>query len=124
MEPQGEHRPGAVADGRPPRPSGEAGDDGDGILGLAPGHQPEDVGPFGDPRRLQAGYDQGGLTPPGQHQHGEAFQGHGPVAGEVGQVGADGEQQHIDAGLLHAGPGPGQAVGVHARRLARRDKDV
>ena len=48
------------------------------------------------------GHHQRGLAVAGQHQHGEPLEGHGLVAGQPGQVGADREQQHVDAVLGHA----------------------
>ena len=80
---------------------GQAGDDGHGILRLAPGPDGEGSGALLDPGRLERRHDQRGVPGPGQDQHGEPFQRHGRVAGEVRQVGADRQQQHVDAQVVH-----------------------
>ena len=50
-----------------------------------------------------------------QHQHRQPLERHRLVAGEVRQVGADRQQQDVDAELAHARPRPSQAIGVHVR---------
>ena len=50
-------------------------------------------------------------------EEGEALEGHGLVATEVGQVGTHGEQQGVDALLGHGDPCTVQALGEHCVRL-------
>ena len=54
-----------------------------------------------DPRRLEPGHDEPGVAGARQHEHREPFERHRLVAGEVRQVGADRQQQHVDAELAH-----------------------
>ena len=91
----------------------ELGDDRDGVVGLAPGPDAEDVVADLDPGHLEGGNHQRGHAVAGHHQHGEALEGHGLVADQPGQVGADGEQAGVDPLLGHGGPDPGEAIGVH-----------
>ena len=91
----------------------ELGDDGDGVVGLAPGTDAEDVVAHLDPGHLEGGDDQRGHAVAGHHQHGEPLEGHGLVADQPGQVGPDGEQAGVDPLLGHGGPDPGEAIGVH-----------
>ena len=98
----------------PPGAPGQAGHDGHRVVGLVPRPRARKTsGRSLDPGRLEPGHDQGGVAVPGQHQHGEPLEGHGLVAGEPRQVGAEAEQQDVDPGLGHALPGPGQPLGVH-----------
>ena len=62
-----------------------------------------------------AGHHQGGVAVAGQHQHRQPLQRHRLVPGQVRQVGADGQQEDVDAHLVHAGPGPGGTLGEHGR---------
>ena len=79
------------------RRTDQVGHDGHRVLVLAPGPEREDVGVVVDPGRLEAGHDQGGLAVGRQHQHGQPLERHGLVAGEPGQVGAQRQQQGVDA---------------------------
>ena len=97
---------------RPAAPD-QVGHDGDRVVGLAPRPQREHVGPLGHPGRLQPGHHQRGVAVAGQDQHGQPLQRHRLVAGQVGQVGADRQQQHVDADLGHAGADPVGAFGEH-----------
>ena len=65
-----------------------------------------------DARRLEPGHDERRVAVARQHEHREPLERHRLVAGEVRQVGADREQQHVDAELVHARPRTRDAVGV------------
>ena len=106
-------RPGAGA-------AGQAGDDGHRVLRLAPRPDGEGLGPLLDPGGLERRHHQRGVAGPGQHQHGEPFQRHGGVAGEVRQVGADRQQQHVDGQLLHPAAGPGDPLLEHHPKATGR----
>ena len=58
------------------------------------------------------GHDEPRVAVARQHEHREPFERHRLVAGEVRQVGADRQQQHVDAELVHPRP--------RARRSRRR----
>ncbi len=88
----------------------ERGDDADRILGLVPRQQREHLGLLDDTRCLQPRHDQRGVAIPGHDQHGQAFERHRLVAGEVRQVATDRDQQDIDAGLVHALASPVDAI--------------
>ncbi len=113
LEVEHEAGPRPVADRHPAGRADQPGDDGDRVFGLAPGPQGEHVGPLGDTGRLQLGDDQRGVAVAGQDQHGQPLERHGRVAGQVGQVRADGQQRDVDSDLGHAGPDPGGALSQH-----------
>ena len=66
-----------------------------------------------DARRLEAGHDELGVAVAREHEHREPLERHRLVAGEVREVGADRQQQHVDAELRHPGPGPRHPLAVH-----------
>jgi len=82
------------------------------VVGLCPREHGERPRVQGNAGGLETGDHQGGGPLRRQHQHGEPLQGHGPVAGEIGQVGPDGEQQHVDTRGGHQAPRPLHAPGV------------
>ena len=108
--------PRLVADRRGAGPPGEVGHDRHRVLGLAPRAQREHPGLLDDARRLEPGDDERGVTVLRQHQHRQALEGHGQVARQVGQVVADGEEQHVDAPLRHQRADPLDAIEVDAGR--------
>ncbi len=83
--------------------------DGDGILVVGPRQDGEQVVGPGHPWGLEARHHQRGLPDQREHQHGQALQGHGLVAGQPGQVGAVGQQESVDPGGLHARSHAGHA---------------
>ncbi len=89
----------------------------DRVLGLAPRLQGEHPGLLPDAGRLEPGHHQRGVAVGGHDQHGEPLQRHGLVAAQPRQLGADRQQQHLDALLDHGGPDPleaGREDGAHA----------
>ncbi len=88
-------------------------DDGDGVVGLTPGAQREDLGPIDHTGGFQCRDDQGGVGVDGHHEHREALERHGLVAAEVGQIGADGQQEGVDALIGHGGAGTRESLGEH-----------
>ena len=116
-EETGPHR---VAHGGHGRARHEAGHQRHRVVGFVPRQQREHTGLRGHTWCFEARDDHGGFGVAGHHQHGEPFERHGRVAGEVWQVAAHAEQQHIDPGGIHGGPGAGDAVeeGAGGRRRA------
>ncbi len=116
-----ESGPHTVADGNGSGTTSEAGDQIDRIVGLVPGDEIEHVGTVDDPGCLEAGHHQGGVAIDGQHEHGEPFERHGLVAGEVRQFGTDREQGDLHVDGTHAVSDPFDAVeehGAQARALS------
>ena len=72
-------------------------------------HDLEHVGLRFDTRRFEPRHDELRVAVAREHQHREPFERHRLVAGEVRQVGADRQQQHVDAELVHARPRPRDA---------------
>ena len=107
--------PHLVADGDGPGPSGELGGEGGRVLGLVPDPQREHAGLLDDARRLEPGHEQRGLGVPRHDEHGQPFERHGVVAGQVRQVVAERQQEHVDSLLGHRLAHPVEAVEVHRR---------
>ncbi len=105
--------PHVIADGHLGRPAHQIGDDADRVLGLGPGPHPEDVGPLRDPGRLQRGHHERGLGVAGNDEHGDPLERHRLVAAEVGKVGPDRQQQHVDPVGRHPLPGSRQTLDEH-----------
>ena len=83
------------------RPTDEAGDDRRSDRRSRPRRALERVGLLDDPRRLERGHHEHRVAVGREHEHGQPLERHRLVAGEVRQVGAGGEQQHVDAELPH-----------------------
>ena len=116
--------PGAVADRHRRRPADPLGDQADGVLGLVPGQQLEDLGALDDAGRLQPGDDERGVPVAGQDEHGQPLERHGLVAGEPGELGPGRQQQDVDTQLGHAVPDPGGTLGQHDGRPWGRAQPV
>ena len=84
----------------------------DGIVGLVPRHDREDVGTLDDAGRLEPWDHHRRIAVAWHHQHGESFQRHRLVAGQVREVAADRDQQDVDAGVVHSGACATDAVEV------------
>ena len=69
---------------------------------------------------FEARHDEGGVAVAREHEHREPLGLERLVAREPGQVGADREQQHVDAELVHAAPHPRHAVRRHYESVALR----
>ena len=118
MQVEHEAGPGVISDRDPAGgPPDHPRDEGDRVVGLVPGHDLEELR---TPRATRGASSRGTTSCDSararQHQHRQAFERHRLVAGEVRQVGTDGEQQHVDAELDHAGPDARDAVGELMRR--------
>ena len=100
-----------------PAEAGQAGDDGDGVVGLLPRAEGEHLGALDDPGRLQAGHDQRGVALARHHEHREPLERHGLVAGEPRQVGPDRQQERRRRRPRPSGPGCGRAGRRTSSRL-------
>ena len=110
-----EARPHLVADRCRLRRAGELGDDRRRVLGLVPRPQFEHAGLLDDPRRLQPGDDHRGVAVAWHDEHGQPLEWHRVVAGQVRQVVTDGQQQHVDAVVVHRRTDTVEAVEVDLR---------
>ena len=118
LEREREPAPRLVADGDATGTAREHPDHRHGVAPLGPGGQR--AGPVGrHAGRLEFRDHQRGFAVPRQHQHREAFQGHGLVAREVRESGAHREQQCVDPRQLQRIPDArlpvGEDVGGHRR---------
>ena len=91
-----EARPGVIADRGGGRLAHEPGDDGDRVLGLFPRADRERVGPLDDAWRLEARHHEHRVAVGREDEHRESLERHRLVTGEVRQVGARRQQQHVD----------------------------
>ena len=89
--------PHLIPHGRHPRAPGETRNDLDRILGLGPGVEREHPSLFGNTRCLKTRDDEDCVPIAGNHEHRQALERHGVIAGEVRQVEAEREQHHVDA---------------------------
>ena len=104
LEAEDEGGPGAVGYGQPLAVGpDQASDQGDRVVGLVPGPDPEQLGVGSDPWFLEEGDDKGGVALDRQDQHGQPLEGHRLVAGQPRQVGTDGQEQDVDTQVRHAG---------------------
>ena len=109
--------PGLVSDGRRGRAAHQVGHPGDRVLAVTPRDHPEHLGTLDHPGRLQVGDHQVDVAVTRHDQHGEALQRHGLVAAEVGQVGAQREEEDVYSLFGHGRPGPVDALAKHGDRL-------
>ena len=106
--------PGLVADRGPRRRTGELRHQRDGIVGLLPRDNLEHVGLRHDSRRFESRHDEVRISGPREHEHRQPLERHRLVAGEVRQVAAHRQQQHVDALVGHRLAHPVEAVEVDA----------
>ena len=114
-----EPRPRPVADAtRVAPPSG--GDHRDRVVGLRPRLEREQVASRHHPRRLELGHHQPGRAVDRHHEHRQPLERHRLVPAELRQVGADREQQLVDATARRARTRhPGRGTCVTHRVIAR-----
>ena len=96
-----EARPGLIPDRGCGRLAREARDDGDRVLRLFPRADGERFGPLDDAWSLESRHHQHRIAVGREDEHRESVERHGFVTGEVGQVGARRQQQHVDPQLPH-----------------------
>ena len=93
----------------------------DRIVGLVPRDEAEHTGLWLDARGLEPGDQQRGVAVARHDEQRQPFERHGVVAGEVRQVVADGEQDDVEALLVHRGPDPVESVEIDLAHPAERN---
>ena len=110
-----EPRPHLIPDGDPPGSRRQLADERRRVFGLAPREQVEHARLLDDAGCFEPRDDHRGVAVAGHDQHRQAFERHRRVAGQVGQVMSDREQQRVDVLLGHRRPDTGQAVEIDGR---------
>ncbi len=123
LEVDQEARPGLVADQHIAGTPEISINDGDRVLGLSPTMDAERH-PLGlDPRCLEPGDNDRSLAFDREHEHGEAFECHCLVTGQVREIGTNGETEHINTPVPHpllGAANPGSELGQSAASSASR----
>ncbi len=110
-----ESGPHLVADGRRRGAADELGDDGRRVVGLLPRAQTERARLLDHARCLEPRDDHRGIAVAWHDEHGQPLQRHRLVAGEVGQVVADRQQQDVHALVGHGLADPVEPLEVDRR---------
>jgi hypothetical protein len=106
-----------VTDGRARGRTGQLSYQVDRIICLVPGGDGERIRFGVNSRRLEARHHERGVAVAREHEHRESLGLERLVAGEPGQVGADRQQQHIDAEVGELASSPVHPLGRHVTSL-------
>ena len=107
-----EPRPRLIADADASCTADHPRHDRDGIVAVLPRDELEQLRPRRDARRLQSRNEEARVALPREDEHRQPLERHRLVPGEVRQVGAGREQQHVDTEHFHALTRPHHAFGV------------